>query len=105
MLSLDLVQKAVPANLKNAVTQTLVDKINTISSEPLIAEQIRDNFISYTGVLKEGKFKTEDYLNAVAFVSTKHILVETEIIVKELIKYGKIQPLKCVYSWKFKRSC
>lgn len=46
MLSLDLVQKAVPANLKNAVTQTLVDKINNISSEPLIAEQIRDNFIS-----------------------------------------------------------
>lgn len=71
MLSLDLVQKAVPANLKNAVTQTLVDKINTISSEPLVAEQIRDNFISYTGVLKEGKFKTEDYLNAVAFVSYK----------------------------------
>jgi hypothetical protein len=32
---------------------------------------VRHNFISYTSVLKEGKFKTEDYLNAVVYVSYK----------------------------------
>lgn len=71
MLSLDLVQKAVPANLKNGITQQLVDNINNISTDPLTAQTIRENFISYTGVLKDGKFSTEQYMNAVAFVSYK----------------------------------
>lgn len=71
MLTVDMVAKALPPNLKTAATQELVDKINTITSDQLIAEQIRENFISYTKVLQEGKFKTEDYLNAVAYVSYK----------------------------------
>lgn len=71
MLSLDLVQKAVPANLKNGITQQLVDNINNISNDPLTAQTIRENFISYTSVLKDGKFSTEQYMNAVAFVSYK----------------------------------
>lgn len=70
-LTVDQVEKALPANLKNAATQTLTDQINNIVSDPLIAEQVRNNFISYTSVLKEGKFKTEDYLHAVTYVSFK----------------------------------
>jgi hypothetical protein len=49
----------------------LVDMINNVVSDPVIAEQIRENFLSYTAVLKDVKFKTEDYLNAVAYVSFK----------------------------------
>lgn len=70
-LTVQQVQQALPPNLKTAVSQALVDQINQISTDPLIAEQIRNNYISYTGVLKDGKFKTEDYLNAVAYVSYK----------------------------------
>ena len=71
MLTQQEVVKALPANLKSCVTQSLVDNINNISADPLIAEQIRNNYISYTAVLKDGKFKTEDYLSAVAYVSFK----------------------------------
>jgi hypothetical protein len=71
MLTKEIVERAVPANLKNAVTQSLVDQVNNAAADPLIAEQIRNNFVSYTGVLKDGKFKTEDYLNAVCYVSYK----------------------------------
>ena len=70
-LTVDQVEKALPANLKTAATQSLVDQINNIVSDPLVAEQVRNNFISYTSVLKEGKFKTEDYLHAVTYVSFK----------------------------------
>lgn len=70
-LTVQQVQEALPATLKSAVTQSLVDQINNISNDPLIAEQIRNNYISYTGVMKDGKFKTEDYLHAVAYVSYK----------------------------------
>lgn len=70
-LTVDIVEKALPPNLKTAATQSLVDQINNIVSDPLIAEQVKNNFISYTTVLKEGKFKTEDYLHAVTYVSFK----------------------------------
>lgn len=71
MLTKDLVVKALPANLKSSVTDQLVDHINNVVSDPLIAEQVRDNFISYSHVLKDGKYKMEDYLNAVQYVSYK----------------------------------
>ena len=67
----ELVARALPGNLKSAATDQLADLINQISTDPLVAEQIRDNFLSYTSVLKEGKFKVGDYLNAVAYCSYK----------------------------------
>lgn len=67
----DQIQLALPANLKSAATQDLADRLNAIASEPLVASAIAENFLGYTGVLREGKFKTEDYLSAVAYVSYK----------------------------------
>lgn len=71
LLTVEDIQKALPANLKTAATQALADKINTVVNDPVAAEAIRENFIGYTHVLKDGKFKTEDYLNAVTYVSYK----------------------------------
>lgn len=71
MLTIDQVAKALPPNLKKAATQSLVDQLNNVSTDQEIAEEIRNNFLSYTKVLQEGRFKAEDYLNAVKFVSFK----------------------------------
>ena len=71
MLTKDQVVKALPANLKSSVSQQLVDQINNVVADPLIAEQVRDNFISYSNVLTDGKFKMDDYLSAVQYVSYK----------------------------------
>lgn len=71
MLTQADVVKALPANLKSSATQSLTDLVNNIVTDPIVAEDVRNNFISYAGVLKEGKFKTEDYLNAVVYVSYK----------------------------------
>jgi hypothetical protein len=71
MLTKELVERAVPANLKQSVTQQLVDTINNVANDPIVAEMVRENFISYTSVLKDGKFKTEDYLYAIVYVSQK----------------------------------
>lgn len=70
-LTVTEVAKALPPNLKGAVTQAFVDQINNIVSDPVVADQVRTNFISYTKVLQDGKFKTEDYLHAVTYVSFK----------------------------------
>lgn len=71
MLTVDLVARALPPNLKTAATQSLVDSLNNIASDPELAGVMRDNFLSYTKVLQEGRYKVEDYLNAVKFVSFK----------------------------------
>lgn len=66
-----MVQDALPRHLSKNVTQELVDTLNSISKDHLVAENIRDNFLSYTKVLQEGKYKLKDYINAVAYVTYK----------------------------------
>lgn len=73
MLTKQEIIQALPPNLKSAVTDQFVDMVNDITQDQQAAEFIRENFITYTMVLKEGRFKTEDYLNAVAYVSYKHM--------------------------------
>lgn len=71
MITKEILARALPPNLKGAATDALVGAINQISADPIIAESIRENFLSYSAVLRDGKFKTEDYLNAVAYCSYK----------------------------------
>lgn len=62
----------VPIKLQTAVTQDIVDDINSLNSDdPEAASNIRDNFITYLDVLQEGKYKLTDYLNAIKYVSFK----------------------------------
>lgn len=70
-LTEDQIKQALPPHLRATVTQHLVDTLNNITNDPLVAEQIRNNFVNYSSILKDGKFKTEDYINAVTYVSYK----------------------------------
>ncbi|UCR75491.1 terminase small subunit [Alcaligenes phage vB_Af_QDWS595] len=60
---------ALPSTMKGVATQNLADTLNQIQADPEIAEHIRNNFLSYSKVLTEGKFKIEDYMNAIVFAS------------------------------------
>lgn len=71
MLTIDDVSQAVPATLKSSVTQSFVDTINNVVADPEMAQQVRDNFISFASVLRDGKYKMQDYLNAVTYTSFK----------------------------------
>jgi hypothetical protein len=71
MLTQADVQRAVPASLKVVVSQDMVDTLNGICTDEEVARTIRDNMYSFTGVLKEGKFRMEEYLHAVSYVSFK----------------------------------
>lgn len=70
-LTLDNVKKAVPAKLKDSIEQSFVDKLNNLAHDPIVADQIRNNFISYAHVINDGKFSIEEYLSAVKYVSFK----------------------------------
>lgn len=71
MLNISDVKKALPATLNTNVTQHMVDQLNNLSTDPQVAEIMRNNFISYTSVMREGKFKLDDYMHAVSYVSYK----------------------------------
>jgi hypothetical protein len=70
-ITVEDLREALPAHLKSSATQSLADQVNNITSDPEYARGIRDNIIGYTGVLKDSRFRVEDYLNAVAYVSFK----------------------------------
>lgn len=71
MLTKKEVESALPIHLKSVATDSFVDMLNNISLDPETAEAVRQGFISYAVVLKDGRYKMEDYLSAVAYVTFK----------------------------------
>jgi len=70
-LTIDQFKESLPTTLKKSVNQELVDKINKTLSDPDMYETYRDNMLSYTKVMQEGKFKVTNYIDAVKYVSHK----------------------------------
>jgi len=71
MLTLKEVQDSLPAGHKNHITQNMVDQLNNLSKDTEESRYIRENFISFSQVLQEGRFKLGDYVRAVMYVSHK----------------------------------
>lgn len=71
MLTLQEVQDSLPAGQKGHITQDMVNQLNNLSKDPEEARYIRENFISFSQVLSEGRFKLGDYVRAVMYVSHK----------------------------------
>lgn len=65
------IKEALPEQLRTKVSDSLMEKLNGIASDPDLAKEIRDNFIGFGHVMKEGKFKMEDYLKACAYCTYK----------------------------------
>lgn len=71
LMTVETLKAAFPGHLKSHATQKLADKINNLTTDPEEAVVFRDNLISYTSVLLEGKYRITDYINAVVYVSHK----------------------------------
>lgn len=71
MLTPDEFKLALPDKVKKSVSQELIDQINTTLSQPELFESYRENLVSYTKVMADGKFKIESYVDAVKYVTHK----------------------------------
>ena len=71
LMTPELLKGVLPANLRGHATQEFADKINGMLLAPETLEAVRDNFITYTKVLSDGKYKVEDYLHAVTYCTLK----------------------------------
>lgn len=70
-LTIEEFKAALPDKLKKSLNQELIDQINTTLSDPDMYEQYRDNMMSYTKVMQDGRFKVSNYIEAVKYVSHK----------------------------------
>ena len=70
-LTVEQFKVALPEKLKKSVNQELIDQINTTLADPEMFEAYRDNLLSYTQVMADGKFKISNYVDAVRYVSHK----------------------------------
>ena len=71
MITEEQLKSALPPKLRTFASQELAEKIDKITTDPQYVENIKENFLAYTNVLQEGRYKLDDYLNAVAYVSFK----------------------------------
>ena len=71
MLTKEELIQSLPTSVQSGVSDTLVNELNSIITDPDFRETFRDNMISYNKVLSEGKFKLSSYMNAVMYVSYK----------------------------------
>lgn len=70
-LTVDQFRQALPEKVKKSINQELIDQINLTLSDPEMYEAYRDNLLSYTRVMQDGRFKVSEYVNAVKYVSHK----------------------------------
>ena len=71
MLQLEAVKKLVPKAQRTMITQDYLDRIEASVTDSDVAEQFKENFITYLNVLSKGKYKMDDYISAVKYVSYK----------------------------------
>lgn len=71
VLTVEQFKQALPSQFKASVNQELIDQINATLADPNLYETYRDNLLSYSHVMRDGKFKMSDYILAVKYCSHK----------------------------------
>lgn len=71
VLSEEQFKEALPPRLRRNVSPELIEGVNKALADPEFYEQYRNNLLSYTKVMQEGKFKLSSYIDAVRYVSYK----------------------------------
>lgn len=89
MLTVQELMEAVPKQHRSKITQSFVDDVNQMIKDPQMAEVYTENILTYSKVLQEGRFKLQDYFNAVMFVSYKAMGMSN------MAAYQKVFPQKC----------
>jgi len=72
-LTVEIIRDLAPKGTRSMITQGLVDTINSWNEDPKLLGAFNENVLSYMGILKTGKYKIEEYMKAVKFVSYKLI--------------------------------
>ena len=70
-LTVEQFKAALPDKVRKSVNQEIVDNINKVLVNPEDYENYRNNLISWSSVIADGKFSVEQYVDAVRYVGFK----------------------------------
>lgn len=70
-LTKDQFLKVLPKDVRSRVSDEVIDSINKLLEEPELRDTLRDNLLSYAGVMADGKYKLTGYIDACRYVSYK----------------------------------
>jgi len=70
-LTLEVLHRAAPKSVRNQITQDTVNTINTALNDSAELHVYKENILGYLDVMQAGKFKINDYINAVKYCSLK----------------------------------
>ena len=70
-LSKEEFKATLPKNMKSRISDELMGNINALLQDQTTREELRDNLVGYASVLAQGRYKVEDYISAVKYVSYK----------------------------------
>lgn len=70
-LTVEQFNRVLPKKMRSIIDEKFIDEINQSITDPIVAEQLRENLLGFASVLEEGKFKLPDYVNAVKYVGFK----------------------------------
>lgn len=62
-------KQALPKSIRQGVSAKLMQSLNRLINSPELSHNFKDNLLGFTTVMKEGRFKLTDYINAVRYVS------------------------------------
>lgn len=71
LITIEQFERVLPKKNKGKLTTEMVDNINNLMTDQQLRENFRENLLSYTGVMSDGKYKIQSYIDAVRYVSYK----------------------------------
>ncbi len=71
MLSIEQFSNALPPKMRKSLNTELMNQVNKTIGNPDEYEHFRENLLSYTQVMQDGRFKISNYIDAVRYVSYK----------------------------------
>ena len=70
-LTVHQLRAAAPLSVRKNITQKMCDMINTDLDGSEVKQEYREHLISWIDVMKEGKWKVQDYINACKYMTLK----------------------------------
>lgn len=71
MITKDQLICALPSKIRNKVSDEVINDINNLINDESLGDVFKENIVSYTSVLTEGKYSIQEYVNAIKYVSYK----------------------------------
>lgn len=71
LMTKESLNSALPRGVSLTITPELLAHVNNLLKDEDLQQNFRENLISFTSVLKEGRFKADSYVSAVQYVSLK----------------------------------